>query len=130
MFRPIKNLLFPVISVVALTFALVAPEFAVPSAKPTRVTISGKVMVQKLRTKVPPIYPAEAKRKGIQGTVRLHVIITTSGTVTQVQAVTGDPALVHSASDAVKQWTYEPTLLNGQAVEVDTVVEVSYRLKP
>jgi periplasmic protein TonB len=95
-----------------------------------RVTISGKTMAQKVKTRVPAVYPAEAKRKGIQGIVRLHVVITTTGSVTEVQVVSGAPALVHSAIDAVKQWIYEPMQLNGQAVEVNTVVDVNYELKP
>ena len=132
LFPPIQKALF--LCFCLIIFACGAFTFtsasALPNAKPMRVTISGKIMAQKVKTKVAPIYPAEAKRKGIQGTVRLHVVITTTGTVTQVQAVTGDASLVHSATAAVKQWVYEPTLVNGQPVEVDTVVEVNYTLKP
>lgn len=132
LFRPIQKALFLCFCLIvfvcgAFTFTSAS---ALPNAKPMRVTISGKIMAQKVKTKVAPIYPAEAKRKGIQGTVRLHVVITTTGTVTQVRAVTGDASLVHSATAAVKQWVYEPTLVNGQTVEVDTVVEVNYTLKP
>ncbi|MGB2629551.1 MAG: energy transducer TonB [Candidatus Acidiferrum sp.] len=105
------------------------PSSAHPDTKPVRVTISGKVMAQKVKTKVAPIYPAQAKSKGIQGTVRLHVLITTTGAVTQVQPVTGEPALVRSAMEAVKQWVYQPTIIDGQPVEVDTVIEVTYALK-
>jgi len=98
--------------------------------KPLRVTISGKVMAKKVQTRVAPIYPAGAKKSGVEGTVRLHVIIGTDGSVKQVQVVSGHPALVHSAVEAVKQWIYEPYSQNGQIVEVDTVVDLNYQLKP
>jgi TonB family protein len=127
--RPIQKLgpLFLWLSIFPLF--TVPSSFAQPGAKPARVTISGKVMAQKVKTKVAPVYPAQARSKGIQGTVRLHVVITVTGTVTQVQPVTGDPALVRSATEAVKQWVYQPTIIDGQAVEVDTVIEVTYSLK-
>jgi TonB family protein len=130
LFRPIQKLSLVFMRLTIFTLAVATSGFALPAAKVTRVTISGKVMAQKVKTKVAPIYPAQAKRKGVQGTVRLHVIITTSGTVTQVQPVTGDSALVRSATEAVKQWVYEPTLVDGQPVEVDTVIELTYSLKP
>ncbi len=127
--RPIQKigLLFLWWSLFALFTA--PSSSAQPAAKPVRVTISGKVMAQKVKTKVAPIYPAQAKSKGIEGTVRLHVVITVTGSVTQVQPVTGDPVLVRSAMEAVKQWVYEPTIIDGQPVEVDTVIEVNYSLK-
>ena len=127
--RPIQKigLLFLWWSVFAVFTA--PSSSAQPAAKPVRVTISGKVMAQKVKTRVAPIYPAQAKNKGIEGTVRLHVVITVTGSVTQVQPVTGDPVLVRSAMEAVKQWVYEPTIIDGQPVEVDTVIEVNYSLK-
>ncbi len=130
LFRAIQkaSLSFICLSIFALTAA--SSALALPAAKPMRVTISGKVMAQKVKSKVAPVYPAQAKSKGIEGTVRLHVVLATNGTVTQVQVVTGAPALVRSAIEAVKQWVYEPTLIDGQPVEVDTVVEVNYTLKP
>ena len=111
-------------------FMLVAAPAVAQVAKPVRVTISGKVMAQKAKTKVAPIYPVQARSKGIQGTVRLHVVITTTGSVTQVQVVAGDSALLRSTIEAVRQWIYEPTLIDGQPVEVDTVIEVNYSLNP
>ena len=128
--RPIRKLGLWFIGLNLVLFLLAPSCFAQPAATPVRVTISGKVMAQKVKTKVAPVYPAQAKSKGIQGTVRLHVVITTTGKVTQVQVVTGDPALVRSAMEAVKQWVYDPTIIDGQPVEVDTVIEVTYSLKP
>src|SRR6266404_7431698 len=73
--------------------------------------------------------PVQAKVAAIQGTVKLHVILAKDGSVRQLDVVSGDPQLVESAIKAVKQWKYEPTLLNGQAIEVDTVVEVVFQLR-
>ena len=58
----------------------------------------------------------------------VHVVIGVDGTVTQADVISGEPLLSQSALDAVRQWKYRPTLLNGEAVEVDTVVVVIYKL--
>lgn len=61
--------------------------------------------------------------------MKLHVILAKDGSVQQLDVVSGDPQLVESAVKAVKQWKYQPTLLNGEAIEVDTVVDVVFQLK-
>jgi protein TonB len=95
---------------------------------PQRVRVSQGV-AQGLRVKmVPPKYPKKARKKGIQGTVLLHVMISKTGDVTTVELVSGDPLLASAAIDAVKQWKYKPFLLNGQAVEVDTQIQVNFTL--
>ena len=58
----------------------------------------------------------------------LHAIIDKDGRVEELEVVSGHPLLVQSALDAVKQWRYQPTLLNGDAVEVDTTITVSFVL--
>lgn len=75
-----------------------------------------------------PIYPPEAKTKGIQGTVKLHVLILTDGSVKILEVAPGDPMLVPAAEKAVLQWRYKPLLFNGQPVEVDTTVTVNFNL--
>lgn len=96
---------------------------------PERINIHGNVMAPKIKSRVEPTYPAEARKNHIEGTVRLRVIIATDGSVQQVQVVLGDPILARAAMDAVRQWKFEPTLLNGQAVEVDSEIEVNFQLK-
>ena len=64
----------------------------------------------------------------ISGVVRMNVIIGKDGTVQNLTLVSGHPLLATSAMEAVKQWVYAPTLLNGQAVEVATQVEVEFSL--
>ncbi|MGB7280764.1 MAG: energy transducer TonB [Candidatus Acidiferrum sp.] len=94
-----------------------------------RIRFGGKVMSQKLRKKIAPIYPALARQNKIEGTVRLHLIISTDGTVKQLEVMSGQPLLVQAALDAVRRWEYEPTTLNGDPVEVDTTVDVIFSLK-
>ncbi len=75
-----------------------------------------------------PEYPPLAKMARIQGTVRLEAIISKDGTIQDLKAVTGHPLLVKSAMDAVARWRYQPTLLNGEPVEVVTEVDVNFTL--
>ncbi|MFZ0523552.1 MAG: TonB family protein [Candidatus Acidiferrales bacterium] len=96
--------------------------------KPTRVRVSGNVAAAKLRHVVTPIYPDAAKASHIEGTVVLHCIIAKDGTLQQIEYVSGHPLLMKAAMDAVHQWTYDPTLLNGEPIEVDTRVSVVFTL--
>jgi protein TonB len=103
-----------------------------PSAQeqpaPQRVRVSSRV-AQALRVKsVPPHYPKDARAQGIQGSVVLNVVISKDGDVTDLKLTSGHPALAQAAIDSVKQWKYKPYLLNGQAVEVDTQVQVNFTL--
>jgi protein TonB len=101
-----------------------------PPPKPnvTRTRVGGAVQAAKLVNRVQPIYPPLARQTRISGTVRLHAIIGKDGTVQQLQVESGHPLLVQSALDAVKQWRYQPTLLNGEPVEVDTEIDVIFSL--
>ena len=78
--------------------------------------------------KVQPVYPPIAKTAHISGTVVLHAIIAKDGSVQDLQYVSGPPLLMKSAMDAVKQWRYKPTMLNGEPVEVDTTISVVFTL--
>lgn len=96
------------------------------SAPPLRVTIGGNVEAARLIHRIQPVYPEEASKEKISGTVKLHVVIATDGKVQQIQVVSGHPLLVQAAIDAVRQWQYQPTFLNGQPVEVDTQIDVVF----
>jgi TonB family protein len=108
-------------------------DFAVMQALSTapamRIRIGGNVQRPKLVKEVNPVYPEGAKANGVQGTVKLHIIQAKDGSVRQIELVSGDPQLVQAAIDAVKQWRYQPSLLNGQAVEVDTEVDVVFSFR-
>jgi protein TonB len=79
--------------------------------------------------RVEPVYPALAKQIGRGGHVELRAIIATDGTIQSLQVVGGDPMFYQSALDAVQQWRYRPTVLNGQPVEIDTYITVIYYLQ-
>lgn len=97
--------------------------------KPMRIRIGGNVAAAKLVKKVDPIYPALAGNNMVSGTVVLHVVLTRDGQVSQVNLVSGPSELVDASMNAVRQWRYQPTLLNGDPVEVDTMVSVQFKLK-
>jgi len=78
--------------------------------------------------KVAPVYPPLARQAHIQGTVILKIVIDKSGNVFSVQLVRGHPMLSPAAMEAVRQWKYQPYLLNGEPVEVETNVEVNFKL--
>ena len=78
--------------------------------------------------KVAPVYPPLARQTRVSGTVRLRATIGKDGAVQQLEVLSGHPLLVQSAMDAVKQWRYKPTLLNGAPVEVDTEIDVNFSL--
>jgi protein TonB len=97
-----------------------------PPAKP--VTIGGKVLEAKIIKRVIPEYPPLARQMRVSGTVKLMGIISTEGTVRDLKVVEGHPLLVRAALDAVRQWLYTPTLLNGQPVEVIAPIDVHFTL--
>jgi protein TonB len=80
-----------------------------------------------LISKIVPEYPIIAKRTGVQGDVKLHAIIARDGTIQSLNLISGHPLLVVAAMDAVKQWRYRPYYLNGEAVEVETYITVTFR---
>jgi TonB family protein len=82
----------------------------------------------RLLSQVNPVYPPLALQARIQGTVRLEALIGTDGTVKALRVISGHPLLVHATLEAVKQWRYEPTLLNGEPVEVTTTIDVPFFL--
>ncbi len=78
--------------------------------------------------RVEPIFPELARQTRREGTVELHAIIATDGSVSSLQFLSGDALFAQSALDAVRQWRYKPTILNGHPVEVDTHITVIYKL--
>jgi protein TonB len=94
---------------------------------PKRVHV-GTIEPAMLRRKIEPIYPALARQIGRAGRVELHAVIAVDGSVQSLEVVEGDALFIRSALDAVSQWHYKPTILNGQAVEVDTHITVIYSM--
>jgi len=110
----------------------VAPPPPEPAAVQTRqrIRVGGDVQATKLLTRVTPVYPAPALAQGIHGSVLLHAVIGTDGNLLSITPLNTlvDPALTAAAIDAVKQWRYQPTLLNGIPVEVVTTITVNFQL--
>ncbi len=91
--------------------------------------VGGNVQRANLIRQVRPRYPALAKQARIQGTVILEAIISKQGSVENLRVVKGHPLLIQSALNAVKQWRYKPTVLNGVPVEVITRITVNFNLR-
>ncbi|HTR45986.1 MAG TPA: TonB family protein [Verrucomicrobiae bacterium] len=103
-----------------------APPASTP--RPARIRVGGNVQAAGLIHRVDPVYPQIAKAAHVSGTVVLHVIVAKDGSIEKVEYVSGPPLLQQAAMDAVQQWKYTPTLLNGEPVEVDTTVQVVFTL--
>jgi protein TonB len=93
------------------------------------ITVGGRVQAAKLISQTQPVYPVIARQARISGTVALAVIITPDGHVQQISVVSGHPLLRQAALDAVKEWVYQPTLLNDQPVAVSTTVDVIFSVE-
>jgi protein TonB len=93
-----------------------------------RIRVGGNVQQANLIRRVTPVYPPLAKQARIQGQVRFTAIISKEGMISNLQLISGHPLLVPAAQEAVKQWVYRPTLLNGEPVEVVTRIDVNFTL--
>jgi TonB family protein len=91
--------------------------------------VGGDIHAPRKVKDVPPVYPTEALNAKVQGTVLLEATVDAIGTVSAVKVLRSIPLLDQAALDAVKQWEYEPTLLNGQPVPVVLTVTVNFTLR-
>ncbi len=135
----------PVAQPAELPAAIHVPETAAPAAgtpvstervpvqaapaptPPVPVKVSQGVVQGALIFKVNPEYPAVARTARVQGSVLMHAIIGTDGTIQRLQVISGNPLLVRSAMEAVKRWRYRPYLLDGKPVEVETNITVNFK---
>lgn len=116
--------------VVALAVAACASSQLVALDQTPRIRVGGGVERPRLVKRVPQVYPSDAKAEGVQGLVILEVVIGTDGKVVSVDVVRrADPRLDAAAAQAVAQWEYTPTLLNGEPVEVVMTVNVTFALE-
>src|SRR5579871_468235 len=95
------------------------------AATPQRIRVGGNVQAANLVNQQRPVYPPLAKQARISGTVELSAVIGKDGHVQDLKVIKGHPLLVQAALDAVKNWVYRPTLLNGEPVEVSTTIDRS-----
>ena len=107
--------------------ALLPPPPTPPAPqKPLRMAPS--IVAAKLITQPKPVYPPLAIQTRTQGTVRLEAIIGKDGAIQNLTVLSGHPLLIPAAIEAVRQWRYQPTLLNNVPVEVETTVDVNFIL--
>jgi protein TonB len=104
------------------------PQQAASSSTAAINRISEAVAKPNLVSSVPPVYPALARAARVQGTVVLQVEISTEGRVQNVSVMSGHALLNDAAIQAVRQWTYKPFVLNGQAIPVTTTATVNFTL--
>ncbi len=111
-----------------VTGGIPAPAAAEVPLPPGAIRVGGNVQQTKLISQPHPVYPLLAKQAGIQGKVELKALIDKDGKIADLQVVRGHPLLVQAAMEAVRQWVYQPTLLNGQPVQVMTQIDVNFTL--
>ena len=104
------------------------PEPKPKAANSSPIRVGTGAAEAKLINKVVPVYPALAKSARVQGIVEFSASISKEGNIENLQLVSGHPLLAKAARDAVLQWKYRPTLLNGQPVEVLTEIGVNFTL--
>ncbi len=95
---------------------------------PPPIRVGGRIQSARMTHKVQPTYPQDAIEQNVTGTVKLEAIITTNGSVRDVKLINGHPLLAAAAIKAVEQWVYQPTLLNGEKVEVVTLIDIHFNL--
>lgn len=102
------------------------PEAELPQEK-SAVILSSQGAEKRLLRHVPPVYPAEARKSGIEGTVVLKTVVSTTGAVEGVRLVEGNPALAAAAISSVKQWHYRPYVRDGKPQAFQTIVLVDFQ---
>lgn len=95
---------------------------------PMKLRVSEGVMDSNIVHRVEPVYPPEAKRNHIQGTVLLQATIGRDGRIRNLRVISGPPELVEASLGAIEQWRYRPYTLNGEPVEVETTIKVQFRM--
>jgi TonB family protein len=109
----------------------VAPSAAQPAPNTNPIVVGGRVEAARLLKNTRPVYPPELQQQGIEGTVRLRARISSEGVPVNVHVLNDDevdPRMAQAAVDAVRQWRYQPSKLDGEPIEVTTTIDVAFRL--
>lgn len=101
---------------------------AAASQQPPPIKLAGSIMAQRLLHRVEPQYPLEAEKSKLQGVVVLDTVIGTDGSVKELRPVSGPDLLVEAATDAVRWWRFQPYMVNGRPVAVETTIEVDFQM--
>jgi protein TonB len=92
------------------------------------IRVGGKVIAAQALYQPPPVYPPLAVTARVRGTVLLQAVIGKDGAVQDLKVLGGHPLLIRAALAAVRTWRYQPTLLDGEPVEVLTEINVNFTL--
>lgn len=104
---------------------------AAAAGGPHRVRVGGNVVPAKVVYKVDPEYPDDVRSRGIHGDVVLRAVVSLKGTILSLASVSSpDPQLTEAAINAVREWRYQPSLLNGEPIETATTITVNFQLEP
>jgi len=112
----------------ALTGAVIAPPPAAPAPSGKPLHVGGDVRPPHLLVRIEPKYPVLALQARTQGDVQIDAVIDVNGNVVEMHAISGPPLLIPAALNAVRQWKYEPTYLNGQPYPLELTVHVTFQL--
>ena len=123
-----RNLMRVMAVAMALTFVGSSALVVAQGQKP-RVRVGGDTKEPKKLKDVAPAYPEDAKAAGVQGVVIIEAVIGTDGKILEAKVLRPVPMLEKAALEAVQQWEYTPTLLNGEPVELIMTITVNFVLK-
>jgi protein TonB len=127
-----RTLILPVYATLLCLGAAGRAQESQPPAEqpqpPIRVRISQGVSQVLIIKKVQPEYPKKARKKHVESSVLMQAVISKTGDITDLQLISGDEVPAPLALNAVKQWKYQPYLLEGKPVEVETKITVNYEL--
>jgi protein TonB len=105
------------------------PSLRIPTERNSKKSSQGKsLQFGHLVSRAEPVYPEEAKQRGIEGTVKLHAVFGRDGAVESLSSISGSPALMAAAMNAVRGWHYSQTLLDNKSVEIEEDISVEFRL--
>jgi protein TonB len=107
---------------------IVSAPVNVPDKPAQTLRVSQGVSQGLLLKRVQPVYPSQAMQMRVQGAVELEASISEDGSITKIKVLNGHPVLAHAAVDAVRQWKYQPYVLNGEPVAIQTQITVNFKL--
>ena len=97
------------------------------TAETPRAQVPAEVMQKLLVHRVQPVYPAEARKEGLEGTIALNIVVGRDGAVLRMRALNGPDILARAAMDALRWWKFEPYRINGEPAVVETTVAVEFK---
>jgi len=108
-----------------LEFGLKTPPASL--AEKARAQVPAEVMEKLLVHRVEPVYPAEARREKLEGTIALDIVIGPDGSVQSMRSLNGPDVLARAAMDALRWWKFEPYRINGEPAVVETTLAVEFK---